>query len=100
MGRIGSRVEDLDGSGEPHESQRTHRVPLPAPALEILREAREISGGAGVVFPSAHSPALRYKTISKPLKHLGIENLAVRLPLVVPGLGGGVLRDADRRRGA
>ena len=55
------------------KAKRDHRVPLPARALEILHEARELSGGSGLVFPSAHGRALSDNTISKLLRELGIE---------------------------
>ena len=55
------------------KAKRDHRVPLSARALEILHEARELSGGSGLVFPSAHGRALSDNTISKLLRDLGIE---------------------------
>ena len=55
------------------KAKRDHRVPLSARALEILHEARELSGGSGLVFPSAHGRALSDNTISKLLRELGIE---------------------------
>ena len=54
-------------------AKRDHRVPLPARAMEILHEARELSGGSGLVFPSAHGRALSDNSISKLLRDLGIE---------------------------
>ena len=55
------------------KAKRDHRVPLSARALEILHEAGELSGGSGLVFPSAHGRALSDNTISKLLRDLGIE---------------------------
>ena len=55
------------------KAKRDHRVPLSARALEILREARDLSGGSSLVFPSAHGRALSDNTISKLLRDLGIE---------------------------
>ena len=55
------------------KAKRDHRVPLSARALQILNEARELSGGSGLVFPSAHGRALSDNTISKLLRDLGIE---------------------------
>ena len=55
------------------KAKRDHRVPLSRRALEILHEARELSGGTGMVFPSAHGRALSDNTISKLLRDLGIE---------------------------
>ena len=50
-----------------------HRVPLSTRALEILHEARALSDGSGLVFPSAHGRAISDNTISKLLRELGIE---------------------------
>ena len=55
------------------KAKRDYRVPLSARALEILHEAGELSGGSGLVFPSAHGRALSDNTISKLLRDLGIE---------------------------
>ena len=55
------------------KAKRDHRVPLSARALQVLNEARELSGGSGLVFPSAHGRALSDNTISKLLRDLGIE---------------------------
>ena len=55
------------------KAKRDHRVPLSARALDILDEARALSGGSGLVFPSAHGRALSDNTISKLLRDLGIE---------------------------
>ena len=55
------------------KAKRVHRVPLPARALEILHEARELSNRSDLVFPSAHGRALSDNTISKLLRDLGIE---------------------------
>ena len=55
------------------KAKRDHRVPLSGRALEVLHEARELSGGSGLVFPSAHGRALSDNTISKLLRDLGIE---------------------------
>ena len=55
------------------KAKRDHRVPLSERALEILNEARALSGGSGLVFRSAHGRALSDNTISKLLRELGIE---------------------------
>ena len=55
------------------KAKRDHRVPLSRRALQILHEARVLSGGSGLVFPSAHGRALSDNTISKLLRDLGIE---------------------------
>ncbi len=54
------------------KSKRAHRVPLPSRALEILAEARELSDGSGLIFPSARSGALAAATLAKLLHDLGI----------------------------
>ena len=55
------------------KAKRDHRVPLSTRALEILHEARALSDGSGLVFPSAHGRAISDNTISKLLRKLGIE---------------------------
>ena len=55
------------------KAKRDHRVPLSRRALEILHEARGLSNGAGLVFPSAHGRAIGDATVSKLLRDLGIE---------------------------
>ena len=47
---------------------RAHRVPLSSRALQILSEAREISGGKGLIFPSPTGKALSDATLSKLLR--------------------------------
>ena len=37
------------------KARRPHRVPLPSRAVEILRQASELSGGAGLIFPATRS---------------------------------------------
>ena len=39
------------------KSGREHRIPLSVPALDVLREARPLSGGQGLVFPFAQRQA-------------------------------------------
>ena len=51
---------------------REHRVPLSTGALAVLREAREFSGGAGPVFPSARGGLLSKLAIAKLVRDLGI----------------------------
>ncbi len=55
------------------KAKRDHRVPLSARALEILHEARGLSNGSGLVFPSAQGRAISDHTVSKLLRDLGIE---------------------------
>ena len=54
---------------------REHRVPLSARALDILAEAREATGGAGLglVFPSVTGRTMSDSTLSKLVKELGIK---------------------------
>ncbi len=48
--------------------QRKHRVPLSDQAMEVLRQARQLSDGDGLVFPSITGKALTDSTISKLLR--------------------------------
>ena len=59
--------------GERMKTKRPHRVPLSGRALEILCEARPLSGGTGLVFPSPRGKALSDNTLSKLLRDLGIQ---------------------------
>ena len=52
---------------------RAHRVPLSAQALRILADAREHTGGAGLVFPSVRGKELSNATISKLLRDNDID---------------------------
>ena len=70
------------------KAKRTHRVPLSGRAVDILKEAREISDGSGLVFPSVRGRALSDMTMSKLVRELGIAAGAARVPLQLPGLGG------------
>ena len=55
------------------KSAREHRIPLSVPALGVLREAHPLSGGEGLVFPSATDKPLTDSTISKLLRENGIQ---------------------------
>ena len=55
------------------KSGREHRVPLSGAALAILERARELSDGAGLVFPSGNGKALTDSTISKLLRENGVK---------------------------
>ena len=55
------------------KAKRDHRVPLSIRALEVLHEARALSDGSGLVFPSAQGRAISDNTVSKLLRELGIE---------------------------
>ena len=50
------------------KSQREHRVPLTDGALAVLEMARELSDGAGLVFPSARGKPMSDNTLSKSLR--------------------------------
>ena len=51
---------------------REHRVPLSGAALAVLREARERTGGDGLVFPAKRGGSMSDMTISKLVKERGI----------------------------
>ena len=55
------------------KSARPHRVPLSGAALDVLRQARELSEGDGLVFPSGNGKALTDSTISKLLRENGVK---------------------------
>ena len=55
------------------KATREHRVPLSARALEVLREARELADGSGLVFPSQRARAIHGGTVSKLMRELGID---------------------------
>ena len=59
--------------GSRMKAKRDHRVPLSRRALEILREARTLSDGTGLIFPSARGRAMANNVISRLLRRLGIE---------------------------
>ena len=74
----GMRWSEIDGDvwtvpGERMKAGRDHRVPLSPRALAILDEARETTGGAGLVFPAINGRAMSDSTLSKLAKELGIE---------------------------
>lgn len=52
---------------------REHRVPLSVPALDVLRRARELSDGTGLLFPGATGRAQSDSTLSKLLRENGIQ---------------------------
>lgn len=68
---------DLDAGvweipGERMKMQRPHRVPLSPRAIEILALAKTMTGGAGLVFPTARGKAMSDNTMSKLLREQGI----------------------------
>ena len=74
----GMRWSEVSGDvwtvpGERMKAGREHRVPLSPRALAILEDARERTGGDGLVFPSVNGRALSDSTLSKLVKELGID---------------------------
>ena len=67
---------DLDGAvwtrtADRMKAKREHRVPLSARAIEVLRQARALADGSGLVFPSArYGKPLSDMTLSKLVKEL------------------------------
>ena len=69
---------EVDGAvwtvpGERMKAGREHRVPLSPRALAILDDARERTGGDGLVFPSITGRVMSDSTLSKLVKELGID---------------------------
>ena len=54
------------------KSGREHRVPLPDRALEILRDARELTGGTGLIFPAKSGRPMSDSSMSKLIRENGI----------------------------
>ena len=59
-------------TGARTKSRRPHRVPLSQRAIDVLGEARELTGGCGLLFPNPHGRPLSNMTTSKLLRELGI----------------------------
>ena len=55
------------------KSGREHRVPLSGRALEILAEARPLSDGEGLIFPSSNGRRMSDGTLSKLLRENGVD---------------------------
>ncbi len=55
------------------KSEREHRVPLSARAMDILAEARDLEDGSGLIFPSPTGKPLSDSTMSKLLRENGIQ---------------------------
>ena len=79
----GARWEEMDLDGrvwtipqERAKSSRPHRVALSRQAVAILRTARDRTGGAGLVFPSATGRIMSDNTLSKVLR----ENAVAAVP--------------------
>ncbi len=54
---------------------REHRVPLSDRAVAVLEEARPLSGGEGMIFPSLTGRQLSGGTLSRLLRDLGIDGV-------------------------
>ncbi len=50
-----------------------HRVPLSSSALDVLRQARELGAGTGLVFPSVYGKLMSDSTVSKLLRDHSIQ---------------------------
>ena len=55
------------------KNAREHRVPLSGPAMGVLKEAKELTGGEGLVFPSQRGRVMTDSTISKLVRENGIK---------------------------
>ncbi len=71
----GARWEEIDLDNAIHsvpadrtKSGRRHRIPLSGPALAVLNDARERTGGIGLVFPSRTGRPISNGTLRKLLK--------------------------------
>ena len=68
---LASRTWEIPGSRM--KTGRPHRVPLSARALEVVEEARQLTGGCGLLFPSPRGKPLSNNTTSKLLRELKID---------------------------
>ena len=59
--------------GERMKANRNHRVPLCGRVVEMLREAKSLGDGDGLVFPSRRGKVLSDMTLSKLVKEQGIK---------------------------
>ena len=55
------------------KTRREHRVPLPPRTLAVLDQARQLSHGEGLIFPSVTGKPLSDATLSKLLREQGIQ---------------------------
>ena len=74
----GMTWDEIDGDvwtvpGERMKQGKPHRVPLSSAALSVLEQARELTGGQGLVFPSKTGRPLSDGALSKLFKDLGID---------------------------
>ena len=72
------RWHEIDGDvwtvpAERMKAGRDHRVPLSPRALAILEDARERTGGEGLVFPSITGKVMSDSTLSKLAKENGVD---------------------------
>ena len=83
------------------KANREHRVPLSGRALEVLDQARELSDGSGLVFPSKRTgrPVSDW-AFAALRRRADIERDASRLPVQLPGLDGRERRGPRRGRGS
>ena len=73
-----ARWEEIDGAtwtipGKRMKKGREHRVPLSSRALEVLDEARPLSNGSGLMFPSSRGGSQSDGTLSQLVKNLKIK---------------------------
>ena len=54
------------------KTSREHRVPLCDRSIDILREARTLGDGTGLLFPGVRGKALSDMTLSKLIREQGI----------------------------
>ena len=99
----GARWEEMDIEArewrippERMKTNREHRVPLSTGALAVLREARSGVDGSDLVFPSVRGRALSDATISKNGPRARDWGGSPRVPVELPGLGGGMFRSPAR----
>ena len=64
--------------GERMKAGTAHRVPLSGPAMAVLKRAREIDDGSGVIFPSSlrKGKAMSDMTLTKVLRSTGLADKA------------------------
>ena len=75
----GARWDEIDENAalwivpaERAKNARPHRVPLSAPALDVLKAARTLPDSSGLIFPSPTGRALSDSTLSKLVRENGI----------------------------
>ena len=73
----GARWDEIESDtwivpGDRMKAGRPHRVPLSRQALKVLDEARDLTDGSGLVFPSVRGKVLADMTISKLIRELRV----------------------------